>query len=207
MLTHLERVPADAKPAARPTAPLVERRLSLYRAEVQPRVRALAARHPWLADLAASFPALLFALAFPRIHADAEDATRLVISGAPLTNVASRAGVAMWLRTFPPQAFAARLPVLPDGADFRRRIANHLPSNWKAAPRWIENVGVAFDAGDAEIALWFAREAPLKDKPRLPRHARWRVDQRRLVSLWAWFSRHAPERTLMRSPWRVGLQW
>ena len=206
MLTHLERVPVDAKPAARPAAPLIERRPSLYRAEAQPRVRALAARHPWLADLAASFPALLFALAFPRVRADAEDALRLIINGAPLIDAARRAGVPMWLRSFPPQAFASRLPILPDDQEFRRRIANHPPRSWKLAPRWIENVAIAAECADADIALWFAREAPLKDKKKKPRYAP-RTDNRRLVALWAWYSRHAPDAGHVRTPWREELQW
>lgn len=207
MLTHPERVPADAKPAARPAASLIERRLSLYRAEVQPCVRALAVRHPWLADLAASFPALLFALAFPRVRADAEDACRLVISGAPLAHIAQRARVPMWLRTFPAQAFAAPLPILPDNHDFRRRVANHLPASWKLAPRWIEDIGLAFQTADDEIALWFAREAPLKNKKK-PRYARKRPRHyRRRVALWAWYSRHAPDQTCMPTPWRAELEW
>ncbi|MCJ9707243.1 hypothetical protein MOV74_39755, partial [Bradyrhizobium sp. SHOUNA76] len=45
---------------------LLERRLRRYHPRFQGAVRALALRHSRLADLAASFPALLFALAFPR---------------------------------------------------------------------------------------------------------------------------------------------
>lgn len=206
MLTHIERVPAGAKAVARPVAPPIERRLSSYRAAVQPRVRSVAARHPWLADLAVSFPALLFALAFPRKIADADAALRLVLAGAPLASVAACARVPIWLRSFPPQAFAKPLPLLPDGHDFRRRIANHFPTSWKLAPRWIDNVGLSFDVGDAEIALWFAREAPLRDKKK-QRYARKRVDRRRLVALWAWFSERAPATSPMPTPWRAELQW
>ncbi|BBB97389.1 hypothetical protein M2212_004356 [Bradyrhizobium elkanii] len=45
---------------------LLERQLRRYHPHVQGKVRALAMRHTRLADLAASFPALLFALAVPR---------------------------------------------------------------------------------------------------------------------------------------------
>ncbi|MEZ6022500.1 MAG: hypothetical protein R3C16_03575 [Hyphomonadaceae bacterium] len=123
---------------------------------------ALARRHDWVADLAASFPALLFALAFPRAGVDARAALVLATTGAPLARIAAAAEVPLWLRAFPPHAFAAPIPALPDTPDFRRRIANHFPKDWRAAPRWLDNVALGLEAGDAEIALWFAREAPLR---------------------------------------------
>jgi hypothetical protein len=132
-----------------------------------------------------------------------------VIAGAPLADVAARAGVPMWLRAFPAEAFAAPLPALPDHRAFRRRIANHMPKTWRLAPRWIENVGLAFNVGDEDIAVWFAREAPLKDKKR-PRYARKRRSQnRRLVALWAWFSKRPGElaHAFTTPLWRPDLQW
>src|SRR5690606_8046433 len=103
----------------------VERSLACFRPEIQSRVRTLAARHPWLADLAISFPGLLFALAFPRRAASSEHALSLVLSGASLCTAAATAGVPMWLRRFPPEAFVKPIPELPDSRQFRLRVANH----------------------------------------------------------------------------------
>jgi hypothetical protein len=89
---------------ARPEGDAIERRLARYRPEIQPPVRRLAARHAWIADLALSFPALLFALAVPRKGTDADAAARLVMSGAPLARAAMAAGAPMWMRSFPHEA-------------------------------------------------------------------------------------------------------
>ena len=60
---------------------LVQRRLRRYAPPFRPHVHTLANRHPRLADLAVSFPALLFALAAPRPGFDPGDRHR----GAQLT--------------------------------------------------------------------------------------------------------------------------
>src|SRR5262245_35436844 len=101
----LARRGGAARPSAR--ADLIDRRLGRFRPEIQPRVRRLAASHPWVADLAASFPALLFALAAPRARVDAAAALALVTRGAPLAAVAAVLGAPMWMRRFPPEAFAS----------------------------------------------------------------------------------------------------
>lgn len=186
----------------------VEHQLNRFHPKVRPRVVALARRHPWIADLAVSFPALLFALAYPRVGVCSRRTVQLVVEGAPLARIAASAGVAMWLRTFPPQAFAKSIPALPDTVAFRRSIANHLPPRWKDAPRWIENVALAMEAGDEEVALWFAREAPLKPQKKR-RFARKRPDNRRLVILWAWFSARCKTaaHNFLLTPWHPGLHW
>lgn len=208
MLTQFARAPVSATAPARSNAALLEHRLSKFHAEVQPRVRPLAAEHLWIADLALSFPALLFALARPRHAATADAALRLVKSGAPLATVAQSAGVPLWMRAFPPEAFDTLIPALPDSPSFRRRIVNHLPSNWREAPKWMEIVGEAFDTADEDIALWFAREAPLKEK-RAKSYKRRNVNQhRRLVALWAWCSMHVdPAQSFIATPWRSEMQW
>src|SRR3977135_3678068 len=61
MQSNLLRAPARG--TAR--SDLLERQLRRYCPRSQGAVRALAMRHPRIADLAASFPALLFALAVP----------------------------------------------------------------------------------------------------------------------------------------------
>ncbi|MEZ5959182.1 MAG: hypothetical protein R3C30_01975 [Hyphomonadaceae bacterium] len=208
MFTQIARAPESATAPARPRAALLESRLSNFRAEVQPRVRALAAEHNWIADLAISFPAVLFALAFPRQRGASEEATRLVINGAPLAAVAQNAGVPLWLRNFPPEAFETPLLALPDSPDFRRRIANHLPKSWRAAPTWLDHVAKATETADEEIALWFARETPLKEKRTKTYKQRVQNQHRRLVALWAWHTRHADPALMPNpTPWRSEMQW
>src|ERR1700719_2424268 len=114
---------------------LNESRLRRYAALFQPHVRGLAGRDVRLADLAVSFPALLFALAAPRSGFDPTPAIARAIGGANLAELAGAAGIPMWLRKLPPEAFVARIGKLPDGELFRRRIANHPPRSEKLAPR------------------------------------------------------------------------
>jgi hypothetical protein len=208
MFTQTARAPESATAPARPRAALLESRLSNFRPAVQPRVRALAAEHVWIADLAISFPAVLFALAFPSKREAREAALRLVTSGAPLAAVAQSARVPLWLRNFLPQAFETPLLALPDSPDFRRRIANHLPKSWRTAPKWLENVAKATETADEEVALWFAREAPLKEERAKTFKRRPRNQHKRLVAFWAWHSRHAdPSHTPNPTPWRSEMQW
>ena len=58
---------------------LVERRFQRYCPRFQGAVRALAMRHSRIADLAVSFPALLFALAAPRAGLDPTRALDLAV--------------------------------------------------------------------------------------------------------------------------------
>ncbi|WP_246504391.1 hypothetical protein [Bradyrhizobium agreste] len=97
---------------------LLERRLRRYHPRFQDAVRALAARHPRLADLAASFPALLFALAVPRARLDPARAIACVVDGASLAQAATPADLPLWLRKLPPEAFVRPVPRLPDGELF-----------------------------------------------------------------------------------------
>lgn len=79
-------LPAPHQAAGR--SELLERRLRRYHSRVQGAVRALAMRHPRLANLAASFPALLFTLAVPRARLDPARAIAGVIDGVALAQVA-----------------------------------------------------------------------------------------------------------------------
>jgi len=138
-------------------------------------------RHSRVADLAASFPALLFALAVPRPGLDPEPALARVIGGHALAEVAAAADVPLWLRKLPPEALARPIMRLPDGELFRRQIANHLPRSPKLAPTWLQVVAdVAWLAHEAS-AVWIARE--LAREPQ-----RVNPDRLRLIALWSWFS-------------------
>ncbi|HTR85340.1 MAG TPA: hypothetical protein VMI56_12740 [Reyranella sp.] len=144
-------------------------------------MRALAFRHERLADLALSFPTLLFALAAPRRGLDAARAIALVVDGARLADVAQAADVPLWLRKLPPEAMTRRLAPLPDDKTFRRKIVNHLPTK-KLAPAWLEAVSDAADIADGAFAIWVAKEIVRDLKGVEPKRLR-------RVGLWAWFSR------------------
>ncbi len=160
---------------------LLERQLRRYHPHVQGRIRALAVRHTRLADLAASFPALLFALAVPGTGLDPARALARVIDGQSLPDAAAAARIPLWLRRLPPEALTRPITALPDGELFRRQIANHLPRSPKLAPIWLQSVATVAEVAHAQAAVWIARELvrapPRTDPARL-----------RLVSLWAWFS-------------------
>src|SRR5262247_4581681 len=99
---------------------LVERRFQRYCPRFQGAVRALAMRHSRIADLAVSFPALLFALAAPRAGLDPTRALDLAVEGAALADVAAAASLPMWLRRLAPEALTGPIMTLPDGEFFRR---------------------------------------------------------------------------------------
>jgi hypothetical protein len=168
---------AGGPTSARPLP--AERRLARYHKDFQPRIQALAGRHPRLTDLAVSFPGLLFALAVPRKGFQTESAIAHATNGSPLKVVAKLASVPLWLRSLPPEAFTRALPVLPDDTVFRREVSNFLPRSFRRAPSWLSEVAHAAEWGGERIACWIAREAVLMNKP-VP------VKQLRLVCLWAW---------------------
>jgi hypothetical protein len=157
-----------------------ERRLARYHKDFRARIHALARRHPRLTDLAASFPALLFALAAPRRGFQPEGVILRVIEGAPLKTLAGLACVPLWLRKLPPETFTRSLPALPDDAVFRREVANYLPRSFRIAPSWLSAVADAAEWSNDRIACWTAREAALGGRP---------LSHRELlrVCLWAWF--------------------
>lgn len=177
MTLNLLRVPR--RDAAR--SDMLERQLRRYDSRFQGAVRALAARHSRIADLAASFPGLLFALAVPRPGLDPARALTRVVDGHALVDVAAAAGVPTWLRKLPPETFACPIPLLPDGELFRRQIANHLPRSPKLAPVWLQVVADIAALAHEPAALWIARE--IVREPR-----RVNPDRLRLIGLWSWFS-------------------
>ena len=181
---------------------LVERRLRSFRPDIQPAVRSLARRHSRLADLAVSFPALLFALAVPRAGFKPEAAIALVISGAPLAELARAADVALWLRKLAPPLLSRALPKLPDSHEFRRQIVNHLPNDAKLTTVWFDAVANAAAWADEALAIWVARNV-LHD----PKHGA--IRRLRLISLWAWFSARPGTlgHRLIETPWSPVMQF
>ncbi|MGH1419650.1 MAG: hypothetical protein ACRBCJ_12395 [Hyphomicrobiaceae bacterium] len=145
------------------------------------RVLGLAKRHDHLSELAAAFPALLFALAITENEACAVEVEQAIVDGRPLADLAAIASVPLWLRKLPPEAFSERIPELPDDADFRRRIGNHLPDTDKAE-KWLEMVGGGYKWCDREFAIWTARQACAGTS--LCKACMFRL------ALYAWFSGH-----------------
>jgi hypothetical protein len=176
---------ADARASAQELArsERLERRLAKYQPPYGARVRALAEQHPRLADLALSFPALLFALAVPRAGVRVEPAITAVVAGASLREVAEIANLPMWLRPIVATAFEGPIPRLPDGELFRRQIANYLPAMPRHFSTWAQAVSDAYIISDQAVALWVARE--------LHRHrSSVDLDYLRGICVWAWYSRY-----------------
>jgi hypothetical protein len=180
---------------------LVERRLQRYCPRFRGAVRVLAMRHSRIADLAVSFPALLFALAVPRPGLDPAGALDLAIEGAALAEVAAAADVPMWLRRLSPEALTDPIVKLPDGELFRRQIANHLPRSPKATPVWLRAVADAADWAHEAVAVWIAREIVRGNRQAL-------LKRLRLVSLWAWFSSQPDTlgHSLIKTPWTPAMR-
>jgi hypothetical protein len=200
MLSHDPRPRGRADADA--TRTRITRRLQRYAPAVQAAVQVTARRHPRVADLALSFPALLFALAVPRREADAARAFAAAIEGRALADVAQAAGVPLWLRKLPVDALTKPLPHLPDGDLFRRRTVNHLPRSPGLAPVWLDTVAFAAQWAHEPFAIWIARELTrsAKDIKR---------DQLRTLCLWAWFSLHPGTvgHRLVDNPWQPALRF
>jgi hypothetical protein len=158
---------------------LLERQFRRYSSHYQGAVRALAAQHPRVADLAVSFPALLFALAVPRPGLDPARAIERAFEGVGLAEVAA-ANVPLWLRRLPPEALSRPIVKLPDSKVFRCQIVNHLPSA-KVASIWLQAVAEIASVAHEAIAVWIAREIAREKRDVTP-------NRLRLVGLWAWFS-------------------
>lgn len=177
--------------------PSLEQKLDEFHPLFRTRVRALAERHPRLKDLAASFPALLFALAVPRGDIDHKRAIALVIEGARLRDVATAIELPMWLRKFRARAFSRVIPVLPDGELIARQIVNYAPKGKRLLSAWLTVVSEAYLWADADVAVWAARVFKVRPEKHRKRHARrvraaWWLITRRRICLWAWYCRHVP---------------
>lgn len=174
-----------AKPRARNRVAVrrsPEHNLRRFGRPIRRTVQALALRHTHFADLAVSFPALLVALAVPRLGFDPRAARAAVVAGRPLTEIASLAAVPMWLRKLPPEALTRAIPELPGGELFARRIANCVPKNRKRVATWLHALAAAHALAHEPFAVWIA---PLIANGQLmPKRVPFT-----LMGLWAWFSR------------------
>jgi hypothetical protein len=192
-MTLLIRPPVGREVSAHIKPSTIVRSLARYPVR-QTSIFALSGRNRRLAELAVTFPGLLFALATR--NGDGAFAIELAIAGAPLKRVATAAGVPLWLRKLPPEAFVAPLAGLPDSERFRLRIANHLPRSPKSAASWLFAVRMAAEWADDDLAVWIARE--------ISRECRGVTAERlQLLSLYGWFSRrpHTIGYRFTRKPW------
>jgi hypothetical protein len=180
----------------RPREDRIASRLRRFAWRHREAVSALARRHPRLADLALSFPALLFALAVPRRRFDPELVIERVIAGAPLSELAKDADIPMWTRRLMPEAFLHPIPDLPDSEFFRHQIANYLPETSTAAHRWVLAVSNASAWGHDALAVWVARHLRRGGK-------NYALEHWRLLCLWAWHCAHrdAPAARYVTSQW------
>lgn len=203
MSTSQLRALACAGPT-RPRPRSLDRRLGRFTVLHRPRVMALADVHPRLADLAASFPALLFALAVPRRGFDPRPAISRVIEGAALKEVAWLADVPLWLRRLPPETFDAALMPIATTAGFGARIGNVMPPSPRHAAVWLDVVREAHELADEAVAVWMAGECARSPRP----WTRQGNDTRR-VCLWAWYTldRSGPAAALLDKPWTSAMSF
>jgi hypothetical protein len=196
MIRRVERSPSL------PPSDYMEARLRRYDHRYQARVRALADRHARLAQLAVSFPALLFALAAPPSGVDTARVIARIIAGAPLAELAALVRIPLWLRKLPPEAFVQPIPDLPNGKVLRRRIVNHLPTTSRRASAWLQAVAEAAEWAHELVAVWIARELT-RGRAEAP------LQELRSISLFAWFSTQPGTRghDLVDRPWSPAMRF
>ena len=174
--------------------------LARFAEPYRPAISRLANRHPRLADLANSFPALLFAIAVSPRGFDPERVIARVIAGQPLAELAALARVPMWTRKLHPRILTAPLPVLPDSPSFARQIGNHLPLRNRQDAPWLDVIADAARWGHDDLAVWFARHYASRDASAaiLRRHA---------IAAWAWHCRSpdAPASAMLGVRWAPGM--
>ncbi|KAB2849011.1 MAG: hypothetical protein F9K44_09220 [Hyphomicrobiaceae bacterium] len=133
-----------------------------FAAEHRDDVAELAAVSPRFADLAVSFPGLLFALATGYGTAAARrKSSEQILNGKPLREAADSLGLPFWLRRVVPEAFVAPIPVLPKSPEFTKRIANHIPDRRNRHKDWLDKIGRATRLGDDVFAAWLASRRDL----------------------------------------------
>src|SRR5258705_8290619 len=176
----------------------VEQLVARFPSRFRDRVRRCAAISSNIAQLAHTFPLLLYALAIEYGPHDARlDAIRLVELGRPLAEAAAAIGLPACLRGLPPEACRDPLAWTPFSPDFSRLIANHVPVCLQAMPNWVAAVFYAAHSCDEPLALWVAKQRLLNE--------RYVIEPCILfpLALFAWHSqrRDTALRKLVFSPW------
>ena len=202
-MTTLDFAPTACLPAGHAVRreARIERALADYVERYQQRVRQVAGEDGRLADLAVSFPGLLFVLAVPRQGVDVRALKEGVLNGLPLKELARRAGIPIWVRKLRPAAFDAPLGPLPSDPMIAKLICNHLPRARAEAGVWLRAVSAATRWGTDAFAVWVAR---------LSHGDRLKLKERdiQLLALWAWYSVHRGDVPvdLIVKPWNMEMK-
>jgi hypothetical protein len=180
----------------------IENALNAFPHKYRAYIKREASQEPKLADLALSFPALLFVIAVPHPGMDANELRQQVIAGKPLKFFFKTAGLPLWLRKLQPQAFEDLLVHVPCGELVWRQITNFIPSKSKHQARWLRQVSYCLRWGHEAFALWVARIGKISIGKREP----YRLN---MLSLWAWYSHHPQTEfgRLVQKRWRIDMDW
>jgi hypothetical protein len=173
-----------------------------FPADYLARIGKLAETSPALDDLAASFPALLFALATdygtPERRRACLDA---ILAGEKLKTAAQSLGLPYWLRRLPPAALTGPLPALPDDPDFALAVVPAIPKTPDAMLPWLDFISLAHRLAGRDVCLWLARHARLVPPAAPYNDALW-------VLAWAFYAKRPDTLAgrIQRRPWtpRVG---
>jgi hypothetical protein len=159
-----------------------QRQLGRFDKRYRKTIAMLTDQNAAVADLAFSFPALLFALACPHKGLKRQALLQAVTAGVPLKALAALADVSFWLRKLPPEVFAEPIRKLPDDPAFVQQIGNCLPKKRQAARTWLRCAYVLTELGHGPFVAWGLRVlAPVKG-------GEWKQERAHLSALWAWYS-------------------
>jgi hypothetical protein len=161
----------------------LQRQLQRFDKRYRKPIAMLIGQHDAVADLAFSFPALLFALACPHKGLNRQAVLQAVAAGVPLKALAELAGIPLWLRKLPPEAFAQPIRKLPSDPSFKSQIGNCIPKP-KQALEWLSCAYALAEIGHGPFVAWGLREA-LKEET-----TKWQKCNLRLLAVWSWYSLH-----------------
>jgi hypothetical protein len=167
------------------------------------RVARLAARGAPVADLADTFPALLFALASGfATRAQRKRTLAYIETGHSLKAAAQALELPFWLRRMPAGAFTRPLPDIPKDAEFAIAVSSRLPSRGDEATIWFERVLFALSVIGRDFAVWLAVSGRLSPHPAMNEDFQW-------LMAWAWYSTQhdTGAAKLLRRPWSAMLTW
>lgn len=167
------------------------------------RIARLAARAGPIADLADSFPALLFALASGHAtSAQRKRACAHVEMGHSLKAAAQELDLPFWLRRMPAGAFTRPLPAIPGDTEFAVAVSSRLPSRSEDAAIWFDRILFALTMIDRDFAVWLAVSGRMAPNPSSDEDFQWLI-------AWAWHAMHPETRgaKLLRRPWSATLTW
>lgn len=178
-------------------------RLAAFPAAVRPQISRFTGGAPRLEDLAESFPALLFALATKYGSAPARrDASRLVLDGAPLRDVAHALNFPMWLRRIPASALQRPLPQFPLDDAYATAANARLSACLETPEVWLDRLGCAHALLGRPFSLWALGEARFWHSPFLDEDFAWML-------AWAWASSTPGFKgyRFLRTPWHPAIGW